>query len=154
MRDRVRHRAGVATAAVLAGPSAQHVYWAAGGRAGPDAVIPERDGRKLFRPLRAGTGAVALLLSGAALTVVGCVRPDAVPARVAPWPRRGTRLLSLVFAPRAVGDFGYAGLFKRVRGTRFARWDTALYEPLCALLAPGCAFAASADETGVGQPRT
>ena len=37
-----------------------------------------------------------------------------------------------VFALRAIGDLRTVGFLRRVRGTRF---DTALYPPLCALLA-------------------
>ena len=42
--------------------------------------------------------------------------------------------LALVFAARAVGDFAFVGIFKRVRGTEFARYDAALYTPLCLAL--------------------
>jgi hypothetical protein len=48
---------------------------------------------------------------------------------------------------RTVGDFKYVGLFKRVRGTPFARLDTLLYSPLCLLLSLGVASVAwSSDE--------
>jgi hypothetical protein len=40
---------------------------------------------------------------------------------------------------RAIGDFKYLGLFKRVRGSRFATLDTFVYSPLCLLLAAGIA---------------
>jgi hypothetical protein len=38
---------------------------------------------------------------------------------------------------RAIGDFHLIGFFKRVRGTRFASLDTAVYSPLCLALALG-----------------
>lgn len=31
---------------------------------------------------------------------------------------------------RAVGDFRLVGLFKTVRGTAFAHWDSVLYSPI------------------------
>ena len=40
-----------------------------------------------------------------------------------------------LFAARVVGDLRWVGLFKRVRGTPFAWWDTWLYVPLAGLLA-------------------
>ncbi|HMD03843.1 MAG TPA: DUF3995 domain-containing protein [Candidatus Binatus sp.] len=43
--------------------------------------------------------------------------------------------LALVFAARVVGDLRWVGLFKRVKGTPFAWWDTWLYVPLAGLLA-------------------
>jgi hypothetical protein len=48
-----------------------------------------------------------------------------------------TRALALVLLLRAVGDFRLVGFFKRIRGSRFARLDTALYSPFCVLLAIG-----------------
>lgn len=148
MTDRLRRRAGIASAAVLAVLGGWHVYWAGGGHVGLGAVVPVREGRELFRPRPVGTLAVALLLFGAARTVLGCVGAWAVPPPFVRCSRRMTWLLAVTFALRAIGDFRYAGFFKRVRGTRFARWDSALYSPLCALLALGCAAAAS-----VGVPR-
>lgn len=32
------------------------------------------------------------------------------------------------------GRFRFVGFFKTVRGSRFARWDTLLFSPLCLLL--------------------
>ena len=43
-----------------------------------------------------------------------------------------------VFLGRVVGDFRWFGVFKRMRGTAFAWWDTRLFVPLCLLLALGC----------------
>jgi hypothetical protein len=43
---------------------------------------------------------------------------------------------------RAVGEFRYVGLFKRVRGTKFAVLDTFVYSPLCLLLGAGVALVA------------
>src|SRR4029434_8402130 len=54
----------------------------------------------------------------------------------------GTWTLAAVFLGRIVGDFRGFGLFKRMRGTAFAWWDTWLFVPLCLLLALGCLVAA------------
>ncbi len=51
-----------------------------------------------------------------------------VPAALFKWP---VLILGFVFLVRAVGEFKLVGLFKRVRGTSFARWDTWLFSPLC-----------------------
>lgn len=43
---------------------------------------------------------------------------------------------------RGVGEFRYVGLFKRVKGSRFARNDTRFYSPLCLMLAAGLFYLA------------
>jgi hypothetical protein len=118
-----------------------HVYWAAGGRLGHAAAIPEREGKPAFSPGRWATLAVAAALLVAAALVAADLGWLVVPVpawlvRVAVW------LLALVFAARAIGDFRYVGFFKRVAGSRFAQLDTRVYAPLCALLAIAMADAA------------
>jgi hypothetical protein len=39
-------------------------------------------------------------------------------------------------------EFRLVGFFKRVRGTAFARWDTAFFSPLCLALSLGCVLVA------------
>ncbi|WP_367946795.1 DUF3995 domain-containing protein [Leptospira santarosai] len=43
-------------------------------------------------------------------------------------------LLSAMFLFRAIGDFRLVGFFKKIRGTKFAKNDTAFFSPLCLLL--------------------
>ena len=134
---------GGATAAVLALLGLIHVYWAAGGRVGSMVALPERDGRPLFQPTPAATLRVAGGLFGAAWLVLARlgVVPTIGPER---WTRRAVWVLAMLFALRVVGDLRYVGLFKRVRGTPFAHWDTRLFTPLCLLLAMGSAIVATA----------
>jgi hypothetical protein len=49
----------------------------------------------------------------------------------------------MAFLLRAVGEFRLVGLFKRIRGTAFARWDTWLFSPLCLLIALAFFFVAA-----------
>jgi hypothetical protein len=134
---------GGATAAGLALLGLIHIYWAAGGRLGRSVAVPERQGRPLFRPTPISTlGVAGGLFAAAALVlarlgIVGTLVPDR-------WTFRATWLLTTLFALRAVGDLRYVGLFKRVRGTPFARWDTRLFTPLCLLLALGSGTVAAA----------
>jgi hypothetical protein len=131
--------------AVLAALAALHLYWVAGGRAGRAVAVPSRpDGARIFAPKALATALVAAALLCAAAVVLLRARavpvPAGVPARpieVAAW------MLAAVFAARAVGDFRYVGLFKRVRATPFARWDTRLFTPLCLALAGACALVAA-----------
>jgi hypothetical protein len=126
-----------AGAAVLALCGGIHFYWAAGGERGLDAVLPVHDGRRLLSPSRAGTLVVGvLLLAGSAclLMRVGLVARGLFPG-LTEW---GTRIMAILFALRAIGDFRHVGFFKRVHGSRFAYWDTRLYSPLCVLLLLSC----------------
>jgi Protein of unknown function (DUF3995) len=84
---------------------------------------------------------VAILLFSAGLVVSGRVGlwGTALPR----WPFvAGTWTVVAVFFGRVVGDFRWFGLFKRMRATAFAWWDTWLFVPLCLLLALGCLVAA------------
>ena len=123
----------LALAAVLALIALLHVYWAVRG-VGSGAAVPGRqDGTPLFRPGRGASLLVAMALLVAALIVLAqadVIRlgiPEAL-VTVGIWS------VALAFAARTIGDFRYAGLFKRVRGTAFARADTRLFTPLCAAI--------------------
>jgi hypothetical protein len=66
-------------------------------------------------------------------------RPCPCRARAAPCPAWTAKALAAGLLARGIGDFNYLGLFKRLRGSRFATLDTYLYSPLCLLLAAGVA---------------
>jgi hypothetical protein len=111
-----------------------HLYWAVRQRIGESAVVPSVDGKPLFQPTRWATVAVAVALFCAAALVAirsGILSVPAPAFLIA----IGCWGLVAIFGLRAVGDFRYLGFFKRVTGTRFARADTFVYSPLCAILA-------------------
>lgn len=121
--------------------AAIHVFWTIRG-VGTSASIPTRpDGTPVIRPGRTATFAVAIALSVAALLIA--TRAGLTNVQL---PRQlidlGTWGVAAAFALRTVGDFRYAGLFKRVQNTPFAHWDTRLFTPLCALIAIGTAVVA------------
>ena len=129
-------RTGLATAlaAIFLGLSAIHVYWGLDGRSGHAAAVPTVDGQRLFTPSRLETFMVASALFVAALVVSGTVGwvGDMVPASVF---RVLTRIISLVFLVRAIGDFKCIGFFRRPSESAFAYWDMRLYSPLCLFIA-------------------
>jgi hypothetical protein len=45
--------------------------------------------------------------------------------------------IALLMFARAIGDSNLVGFFKDVKDSRFARLDTWLYSPLCAVLGAG-----------------
>ncbi|MBY0279239.1 DUF3995 domain-containing protein [Candidatus Binatia bacterium] len=131
----------IALATVFAVLALLHVHWAAGGRSGWRAVIPEVGGRPAFVPGTGVTLVVAALLaacSGLVVVAAGLVATP-VPGR---WIERALLALALVLTVRAIGDFRLVGFTKRVRGTRFARLDDRFFSPLCLLLAAGVAAVA------------
>ncbi|MHC9063421.1 DUF3995 domain-containing protein [Nitrospira sp. CMX1] len=113
-----------------------HVYWLLGGRVGLDAAIPEIDGKPVFQPSAVATFVVAVALALCALLLAATAGLVSLPFpnMLLIWLTRGLAVLLLL---RAIGDFRLVGFFKRIRGTRFARLDTAVYSPLCLLLAIG-----------------
>lgn len=119
---------------VLLSLAAIHVYWAIRGVGTTAGVPSRRDGTPLFRPGRVSTLGVAVALSIAALLVAG--RAQLVDVGLVPVAFRvGVWGVAAAFALRTIGEFRYVGLFKRVRGTPFAQWDTRLFTPLCAAIA-------------------
>ena len=124
-------------AVVLALLAALHLHWAAGGRSGWIAAIPEREGKPLFTPGPLACAAVALLLSLAGLLALGAVEALDLGPLPQPLVRAGAGLSGAVLVLRAVGDFRWIGFFKRRATTRFARLDTRVYSPLSLALGAG-----------------
>lgn len=110
--------------------SAVHVYWAAGGRAGLTAALPQNTaGKPVFLPSPAATLVVAAGLAGMSGAALLSQSQSAARLR---WP---LRLIAGVFLIRAVGDGRSVGLTRKPSGTQFARMDARFYTPLCLLLA-------------------
>ena len=132
--------------AVFAGLSLIHIYWLFGGRVGKLAAIPEIDGKPIFEPSAAATLVVAIGLALCAVVIAGTAGILVLPVShtVLAWL---TRALAVVLLLRAVGDFRLVGFFKRIRHTHFARLDTAVYSPLCLVLAIGAAIVGFAAHT-------
>lgn len=125
--------AALVASGVLATLAVLHFFWALGGGPGFSAAIPEANGKPLFTPHPIATSLVGCALLAGAAIVVG--RIGLWGAEVPPWIFRFSVWgLTGAFFLRAVGDFRYVGLFRRVRGTAFARWDARLFTPLCLLL--------------------
>lgn len=112
-----------------------HLYWLAGGQAGLRIAVPYRVDRAepLFVPRRFETGIVMLLFWLAAAMIL--LHAHKLHAPLPPWiPVAAGWTLAAVFLIRGIGEFRYLGIFKRYRGSDFARMDTLIYSPLCLLL--------------------
>ena len=133
----------ISVALVLAALSALHVYWGIGGVGGPSVALPEVDGKPRFIPTRFSCFAVAVALATASFLLLsrGGFLSSPFPAS---WIQVGTLGVGAVFVLRAIGDFRIVGFFKRVRGTRFAVWDTRLFSPLSLAIGLGSLWVALA----------
>lgn len=111
-----------------------HFYWAAGGRwAAGDAAPTNEQGKPLLN-----TGPLPCIVVGVGLLLFAChyVLPllsvQVLPFRIIQiidW------IIPSIFLIRAIGDFRYVGLTKKLKSTAFARKDTQYYTPLCLLIA-------------------
>lgn len=118
-----------------------HLYWAAGGKFGSLAAIPQLPGefasgpRPAFKPSALGTFLVAMGLVAIALLV--CLRAGLYFSPVShgalQW---GISAIAVLMFARAIGDSELVG-FQEGRQFRFARLDTYLYSPLCLVLGAG-----------------
>jgi hypothetical protein len=130
----------VTTFAVIA---LMHVYWALGGQWAAAVVVPQVPVRGFVatvRPAFKPSGWLTLIVAAALLViaVLVCMRVGwgmpAVTHKALQWVISAIALL--MFA-RAIGDSNLVGFFKEVKDSRFARLDTWVYSPLCAVLGAG-----------------
>ena len=113
-----------------------HFYWAFGGSYGLNASGPRLEGTSEFRPGKALTFLIACLIMGLAVLAIQLK-----------WPWQPIRALvpyvgyfvSVILIIRAIGDFRYVGVFKKVYNSHFAELDTKYFSPLVFFL--GLAYA-------------
>lgn len=111
-----------------------HFYWAFGGIWGLKQAVPTlKNTEHLFKPSPIATALVGIVMLGFALLYaeksgVFIVKlPDFINTY-------GLKAVATVFLIRAIGDFNYVGLTKKIKDTVFAKSDTKLYVPLCLFL--------------------
>ena len=115
-----------------------HLHWALGGRLGFSVSLPQRpDGMPVmrhrlswWRPAAAAVAAGLILLGALALAAEGHLALPLPPFMV----RIALGLVGAAFVLRAFVPTPWTGFFKRIRATRWARYDTWLYSPLFLLL--------------------
>jgi hypothetical protein len=103
-----------------------HFYWALGGKFGLDYALPtDAEGNRLLNPSTFMTYVVGFVLLGFAYIAYRLYIGDE--STVIVYAGYG---ISLLFFLRTVGDFNHVGLFKKVKNTKFAKYDTWVYIPL------------------------
>ncbi|TMU78968.1 DUF3995 domain-containing protein [Pseudomonas fluorescens] len=130
----------VTTFAVIA---LMHVYWALGGQWAAAVVVPQVPVRGFVasvRPAFKPSGWLTLIVAAALLVIAAlvCMRVGwGVPAVTHKALQWVISAIALLMFARAIGDSHLVGFFKDVKGSRFARLDTWVYSPLCAVLGVG-----------------
>jgi len=132
--------------AIIAFAAGFHIHWALGGRLGFSVSLPRRsDGTPVMNHRigwwRPAAGAVAVVLILLGVLALGAERHLVLPLTPAE-ARAALGVAGAAFLMRAVVPNPWTGFFKRIRTTRWARYDTWLYSPLIFLL--GAAFLAIA----------
>ncbi|WP_343485740.1 DUF3995 domain-containing protein [Allomuricauda sp. d1] len=109
-----------------------HFYWAIFGIKNPELVLPTKSSKeKVSLPSSFMTTMVGLGLLLFALVFAN----SAFQFWSVGWLHYFQIAVGIIFLVRAIGDFKYAGFFKSVKGTPFAKMDTKYYAPLCLVLA-------------------
>ena len=104
-----------------------HFYWAVGGKYGLDKALPtDAKGNKLLNPSAFMTFVVGFILLGFAYVAYQLYMDE-----TSLWITRIGWALAMLFFLRTIGDFNTVGLFKKIKHTEFAKYDTWVYIPLC-----------------------
>ena len=123
--------------AILLFAAGFHLYWGLGGHIGVGVSLPQReDGSTAVKATAFGATIVGLILALVLLLVLGLVGGIHLPVPQE-WLKAAVLFWAVVFSARALSWSRYVGLFKKVRTTRFASYDTLLFSPLCLVLGMG-----------------
>lgn len=106
-----------------------HLYWAISGGITNDYIIPEVNNKILFSPSRLvifGIGIGFLIFAFIILGHIGVFEL----LSLTHFFKYGTWSIVLFFSGRVIGDFKHFGIFKKIRDTKFAQWDSFAYIPV------------------------
>ncbi len=106
-----------------------HLSWAIGSTWGLESALPsDTAGEKVFTPSASMTLLVALGLLICAFMYFINPEPGNPKNWIFEW---GRLIIPILFFFRAIGDFKYVGLTKKIKETRFAQMDTKYFTPIC-----------------------
>jgi hypothetical protein len=112
--------------------SGLHIYWACGGRWASEGVFPTFENQSnIVVP-----GMIPTLIVAAGLLFFGYIVLINGYDLASPFghdiiSKYGLKVIAGMFIIRAIGEFRYVGLFKKVTHTKFGLKDTKIYTPLC-----------------------
>ena len=109
-----------------------HMYWGLGGKWALDDAYPTKeDGTSLSKVpgvVASFIVATGLFVFGLFYLINGQIISIVLPSYLSAY---GYWIIAFIFFLRAVGDFKYVGMFKKIKKTSFAKKDTKIYTPLC-----------------------
>ncbi len=107
-----------------------HFYWVFGGLKGLNKALPtDEKGKRVLNPGKIETSVVGIGLLLFALyysTKVGILEIE-LPKLIV---RYSGWIISSIFILRAIGEFKYVGIFKKINNTEFAKFDTKYFSIL------------------------
>ena len=106
--------AGFVVSIIFTFLSLVHFYWAFSGDAMLDYTIPEINNKKLFTPTKGMTYFVGVGLLIFAFIILGHIGVFELLFLNNIF-QYGTWLIAFIFFARAIGDFKYAGFFKKIK---------------------------------------
>ncbi|MDC1324422.1 DUF3995 domain-containing protein [Flavobacteriaceae bacterium] len=111
-----------------------HFNWAFGGEFGFTKSIPTKEnGERVLNPRKIDSAIVGIGLIG--FGVFYALKSGLIDNNLPEWIIiYGSWIIPILFLLRAIGDFKYIGIFKRVKKTNFGKLDTQFFSPLCLLI--------------------
>lgn len=108
-----------------------HFYWLFGGKWGLEKALPTKEvGEKAIEPPKIATVIVGIGLISFGLIYL--MKSGLINFQIPNWIiTYGSWIIPSIFILRAIGDFNYVGLFKKIRDTEFAKADSKWFIPLC-----------------------
>ncbi|MDD5160486.1 MAG: DUF3995 domain-containing protein [Sulfuricurvum sp.] len=116
-----------------------HFYWAMGGKFAALQAIPTENGKPLINPGKIAAVMVGLALFGFAFVAYMLYFCDLSSSYYRDYFIISGWVLSGIFTLRGIGEFNAVGLFKKIKSSEFAYYDTRFYTPFA--LAMGLVFA-------------
>ena len=112
-----------------------HIYWGFGGKFALDLAIPTIDKKPLINPGQILIFFVSILIFGFAFIVYLIQFSNLTENLYISTIISFGYFLSILFTMRAIGEFNAVGFFKKIKSSKFAKYDTLYYSPLSLLLA-------------------
>lgn len=108
-----------------------HFFWFLGGKWGLEKAVPTKEiGEKAIEPPKIATVIVGLGLISFGLIYL--IKTGLFNFQVPNWIiTYGSWIIPGIFILRAIGDFNYVGIFKKIKNTEFANADSKWFIPLC-----------------------
>ena len=107
-----------------------HFYWLFNGKWGLNKVIPTKEnGLNNLSIPRFATLIVALVLISFGLIYL--IKSQFIAFPLPSWVNIVYWFIPSIFILRAIGDFNYVGIFKKIKNTEFAKADSKCFIPLC-----------------------